>query len=673
MPRRNKKKSFFCNHMGSGQNGLGTQERGCNLHHRYIASSPVKLISQFLILHRRLLIECYHITLVGGGDHNGDIVVVRKCQKFRSGVSLVATMKRKRGDRKGKKSTEQEKENLNESDSEQSSAEYPVKSVGRVKVKLKTSKAPEPDVPQEKPVVEKKEDPPVLPLPLPERKPVLNVYRKMKGIKIKSWKAVDGSSSVSDKTAAVDTAVKAQDAVVLDKKDTKMPPDDESSQVKKLEPESAPVSSQNEQKKTDQVPRYNKQELEDSLTVVKKIMKMEAADPFNVPVDPEALGIPDYFDIIKTPMDFGTVCSNLEKGNIYMNSEDVYKDVQYIWNNCSKYNKKGDYIVDLMKRVKKNFMKYWAAAGLYTEQSAENAQLEDGGNASSKGSQSKPKSQKRHGPINISCNCSMDNMELVDVLSGPVSFDSVIIFACRRHHKSDCMCAVCILKRRKRERHSSQANSGAVEESSPVRSPSVDNSSINMREEQDMDVDVDNKTGQGKTEIIELDSPVAKRQRVGENKKQNVEEEEDQEEEETLEVESETKTKPTVEDQTQSIGRSTEENGDEPVTSAAEKLVVLASADGPKSTQNDEEEKAKRLREQKELQELERKQWRAKMHEKFQLRNPQLLNLCETIFPKSNNHRSVWNGPHSLFKRPEGSNRTSSLHKAVEALMRSSN
>ncbi|KAG2317062.1 hypothetical protein Bca52824_020184 [Brassica carinata] len=583
------------------------------------------------------------------------------------GVSLVATMKRKRGDRKGKKSTEQEKENLNESDSEQSSAECeksehesktvvsdapssstptgnsptvdPVKSVGRVKVKLKTSKAPEPDVPQEKPVVEKKEDPPVLPLPLPERKPVLNVYRKMKGIKIKSWKAVDGSSSVSDKTAAVDTAVKAQDAVVLDKKDTKMPPDDESSQVKKLEPESAPVSSQNEQKKTDQVPRYNKQELEDSLTVVKKIMKMEAADPFNVPVDPEALGIPDYFDIIKTPMDFGTVCSNLEKGNIYMNSEDVYKDVQYIWNNCSKYNKKGDYIVDLMKRVKKNFMKYWAAAGLYTEQSSENAQLEDGGNASSKGSQSKPKSQKRHG----------------------------------RHHKSDCMCAVCILKRRKRERHSSQASSGAVEESSPVRSPSVDNSSINMREEQDMDVDVDNKTGQGKTEIIELDSPVAKRQRVGENKKQNVEEEEEQEEEETLEVESETKIKPTVEDKTHSIDRLTEETGDEPVTSAAEKLVVLASAEGPKSTQNDEEEKAKRLREQKEMQELERKQWRAKMHEKFQLRNPQLLNLCETIFPKSNNHSSVWNGPHSLFKRPEGSNRTSSLHKAVEALMRSSN
>lgn len=52
-----------------------------------------------------------------------------------------------------------------------------------------------------------------------------------------------------------------------------------------------------------------------------------------------------------------------------MNSEDVYKDVQYIWDNCYKYNNKGDYILDLMRRVKKNFMKYWTAAGLFTEQS----------------------------------------------------------------------------------------------------------------------------------------------------------------------------------------------------------------------------------------------------------------------------------------------------------------
>ncbi|KAK3028254.1 hypothetical protein RJ639_037588 [Escallonia herrerae] len=82
--------------------------------------------------------------------------------------------------------------------------------------------------------------------------------------------------------------------------------------------------------------RYNKQELDVALEVIKKIMKMDAAEPFNVPVNPVALGIPDYFEVIDMPMDFGTICSNLENGLKYMNSEDVYKDVQYIWENCYK-------------------------------------------------------------------------------------------------------------------------------------------------------------------------------------------------------------------------------------------------------------------------------------------------------------------------------------------------
>lgn len=109
-----------------------------------------------------------------------------------------------------------------------------------------------------------------------------------------------------------------------------------------------------------------------------------------------------------------------------------------------------------------------------------------------------------------------------------------------------------------------------------------------------MDTDVDNKTGQEKTEIVELDSPVSKKQRVTENKQEV-------EEEENTEVESENKTEANVEDKTQSIDRLTEETGDEPVTSAAEKLVVLASIEGPKSTQNEEEEKEKLLQEQKVL------------------------------------------------------------------------
>lgn len=76
----------------------------------------------------------------------------------------------------------------------------------------------------------------------------------------------------------------------------------------------------------------------------------------------------DYFDVIDTPMDFGTICSTIKLGRKYKDSKDVYKDVELIWNNCCKYNKNNSYVVELMKRVKNNFMKHWNAAGLYREQ-----------------------------------------------------------------------------------------------------------------------------------------------------------------------------------------------------------------------------------------------------------------------------------------------------------------
>lgn len=114
-------------------------------------------------------------------------------------------------------------------------------------------------------------------------------------------------------------------------------------------------------------PTYNKEELKACFAVIKKIMEMDEAKSFNSPVDPASLGLHDYFAVVDTPMDFGTICKNLQNGVKYLNGEDVYKDVQYIWENCLKYNKKGDYIVYLMKRVKKKFMKYWTAAGLKSE------------------------------------------------------------------------------------------------------------------------------------------------------------------------------------------------------------------------------------------------------------------------------------------------------------------
>ncbi|XBI10687.1 uncharacterized protein [Aegilops tauschii subsp. strangulata] len=164
----------------------------------------------------------------------------------------------------------------------------------------------------------------------------------------------------------------------------------------------------------------DEKELAAALEAIKKVMKVDAAEPFNTPVDPIALGIPDYLDVIDTPMDFGTICQDLERGSKYMNSEDVYKDVQFIWDNCTKYNSKGDYIIELMKRVKKAFMKNWLAAGLYSDVHENGGNYNTGDEDTKVSSKSKSK-QKRRRPGND-------------------------------RHKNDCACAVCQVTRRKKER-----------------------------------------------------------------------------------------------------------------------------------------------------------------------------------------------------------------------------
>lgn len=114
-----------------------------------------------------------------------------------------------------------------------------------------------------------------------------------------------------------------------------------------------------------------------ALSVIKTIMKMDAAKPFNTPVDPEALGIPDYFDIIDTPMDFSTICQNIDLGFKYKDSKDIYRDVELIWDNCSKYYKKGTHVLELMKHVKTKLLKLWSAAGLHVQrQEPSNVDLE---------------------------------------------------------------------------------------------------------------------------------------------------------------------------------------------------------------------------------------------------------------------------------------------------------
>jgi len=82
-------------------------------------------------------------------------------------------------------------------------------------------------------------------------------------------------------------------------------------------------------------------ELEDALRPVFDAVWNQDPEsyPFRQPVDPRALGIPDYFNIIKEPMDLATISRRLEEGE-YKTPWEFCKDMWLMFDNAWLYNKK---------------------------------------------------------------------------------------------------------------------------------------------------------------------------------------------------------------------------------------------------------------------------------------------------------------------------------------------
>lgn len=72
--------------------------------------------------------------------------------------------------------------------------------------------------------------------------------------------------------------------------------------------------------------------------IVKQIRKLPNADPFNEPVDWEGLKLDDYLDVIKQPMDLGTILRWLDAGTHYTSVEAVFQDLELVWRNAMMYN-----------------------------------------------------------------------------------------------------------------------------------------------------------------------------------------------------------------------------------------------------------------------------------------------------------------------------------------------
>ncbi|KAH0170378.1 Bromodomain-containing protein, partial [Aureobasidium melanogenum] len=83
------------------------------------------------------------------------------------------------------------------------------------------------------------------------------------------------------------------------------------------------------------------------------------AAPFRAPVDPVALNVPQYFSIIKHPMDVSTITQRL-KGGQYASAEEFRNDFELMFSNCFKFNPAGNIVHEMGKDFQAEFHREWS-------------------------------------------------------------------------------------------------------------------------------------------------------------------------------------------------------------------------------------------------------------------------------------------------------------------------
>lgn len=99
--------------------------------------------------------------------------------------------------------------------------------------------------------------------------------------------------------------------------------------------------------------------LKSCASLVDRLIKHKHGWVFDKPVDPVALGLHDYFVIIKNPMDLGTVKSRLNS-NWYKSPKEFAEDVRLTFQNAMLYNAKGQDVHIMAEELLKIFEEKWS-------------------------------------------------------------------------------------------------------------------------------------------------------------------------------------------------------------------------------------------------------------------------------------------------------------------------
>ncbi|CAJ0638254.1 11827_t:CDS:2 [Entrophospora sp. SA101] len=92
---------------------------------------------------------------------------------------------------------------------------------------------------------------------------------------------------------------------------------------------------------------------------LKKRQHFTYAYPFYEPVNTEKLGVPEYYNVIKNPMDLSKVHSRLESED-YASAEEFEADIRLMFDNCYKFNAPGTDVYNMGKQLENVFDKKWA-------------------------------------------------------------------------------------------------------------------------------------------------------------------------------------------------------------------------------------------------------------------------------------------------------------------------
>jgi hypothetical protein len=95
--------------------------------------------------------------------------------------------------------------------------------------------------------------------------------------------------------------------------------------------------------------------------VFKALWNHKFAGPFKAPVDAVRLNLPDYHNVVTTPMDMGTVKKRLES-YYYANAAQCLADFRLMFDNCYRYNPPGHIIYQWAQELDRNLISRMSGA-----------------------------------------------------------------------------------------------------------------------------------------------------------------------------------------------------------------------------------------------------------------------------------------------------------------------